>query len=114
MTATELEKYYSIKQLQAYNSEIRSKYNQLKIQYNHLNKNFEIRVEATVKTRTAELEKQYKSELKEKDKEIEALKKQIAKMQSIMDNDSSNSGIPTNNKNSNRKEKIYTKYTRKN
>ena len=40
MTATELEKYYSIKQLQAYNSEIRSKYNQLKMQYNHLNNVF--------------------------------------------------------------------------
>ena len=74
MTAKELEKYYSIKQLKAYNSEIRSEYNQLKMQYNHLNKNFDIRVEAAVKTRTAELEKHYKNELNEKDKQIEALK----------------------------------------
>lgn len=95
MNTEELKKYYSIKQLKSYNSQIRSKYNHLKMQYDHLNKNFDIRVEAKVKTRTLELEKQYKSELKEKDKEIETLKKQIAKMQSIMDNDSSNSGIPT-------------------
>ena len=95
MTAKELEKYYSYKQLKSYNSEIRSRYNNLKIQYNHLNKNFDVRVENEVKTRTAELEKQYKNELKEKDQQINALKKQIAKMQSIMDNDSSNSGIPT-------------------
>ena len=95
MTSKELEKYYSIKQLQAYNSEIRSKYNSLKFQYDQLNNKFDIRVETAVKTRTAELEKQYKNELSEKDKQIEALKKQIAKMQSIMDNDASNSGIPT-------------------
>ena len=95
MTARELEKYYSYKQLKSYNSEIRSRYNNLKIQYNQLNKNFDVRVENEVKTRTAELEKQYKNELKEKDQQINALKKQIAKMQSIMDNDSSNSGIPT-------------------
>ena len=95
MTADEIRKSFTMKQLRAYNSEIRSKYNSLKFQYDQLNSKFDIRVNAAVKVRTSELEKKYKNELKEKEKQIEALKMKIAKMQSIMDNDSSNSGIPT-------------------
>ena len=95
MTADEIRKSFTMKQLQAYNSEIRSKYNSLRFEYNQLNSKFEIRVNAAVKARTSELENKYKNELNEKDKQIEALKMKIAKMQSIMDNDSSNSGIPT-------------------
>ena len=95
MTADEIKRSFTMKQMLAYNSEIRSKYNSLKFQYNQLNSKFEIRVNAAVKARTVELENKYKNELNEKDKQIEALKKEIAKMQSIMDNDSSNSGIPT-------------------
>ena len=95
MTAEEIRKSFTMKQLQAYNSEIRSKYNSLKFQYDQLNSKFDIRVNAAVKVRTSELENKYKNELNEKEKQIEALKRQIAKMQSIMDNDSSNSGIPT-------------------
>lgn len=52
-------------------------------------------MESAIKERTSELENKYKQDIKEKDKEIEALKKKIAQMQSIMDNDSTNSGLPT-------------------
>lgn len=41
------------------------------------------------------MEDTHKKEIDEKDKQIEALKEQIARMQSAIDNDSTNSGIPT-------------------
>lgn len=44
-----------------------------------------------VETRTNEIN----NKLEEKDKQIEALKEKIARMQSIIDNDSTNSGIAT-------------------
>lgn len=95
MTAEEIKNNFTMKQMQAYNSQIRSKYNHLSFEYSQLKNKFEIRVEAAVKERTSELENKYKKDMKEKEKEIEALKNKIAKMQSMMDNDSTNSGIPT-------------------
>ena len=86
---------FTYKQLEAYNSEIRSKYNDINFKYSYLLKNQETIIENEVKRRTKELEDTHKKELDEKDKQIEALKEKIARMQSIMDNDSTNSGIPT-------------------
>ena len=37
MTADEIKRSFTMKQMLAYNSEIRSKYNSLKFQYNQLN-----------------------------------------------------------------------------
>ena len=95
MTAEEIKNSFTLKQLQSYNSEIRSKYNHLRFEYSQLKNKFEIRLESAIKERTSELENKYKQDIKEKDKEIEVLKKKIAQMQSIMDNDSTNSGLPT-------------------
>lgn len=95
MTSIKIERHFTIKQLQAYNSEIRSKYNALQLSYNNLEKNFDKKVEIEVKNRTKELEKSYSNQLSEKDKQIEALKRELAKKQAIIDNDSTNSGLPT-------------------
>lgn len=72
MTASEIERQFTIKQLQAYNSEIRSKYNHLNFLYSNLTKKFDKKVEIEVKNRTRELENDYNNQLKEKDKQIEA------------------------------------------
>ena len=95
MTSQEFKKLYTYKQLEAYNSEIRSRYNNLSLRYNQLVKKQDVLIESTVKQRTKELENKHKQEIQEKDKEINALKKEIAKLHSIMDNNTSNSGIPT-------------------
>ena len=102
ITAKELKERFTLKQLQAYNSEIRSKYNEMIFNYRKLEKQFEARVNTDVKKRTKELEKNYNNQLKEKDKlieekdkQIDALKEKIARMESKMNNDASNSGIPT-------------------
>ena len=91
LTAEYIEREYTIKQLQAYNSEIRSKYNDMKFKYNLIVKNQETIIEKEVEIRTKKLT----AEITEKDRQIEALKKEIAKMQSVIDNDSTNSGLPT-------------------
>lgn len=95
LTVEELKNRFTYKQLEAYNSEIRSKYNDINFKYSYLLKNQETIIENEVKRRTKELEDTHKKELEEKDKQIEALKEKIARMQSIMDNDSTNPGIPT-------------------
>lgn len=95
MTSQEFKKLYTYKQLEAYNSEIRSRYNNLSLRYNQLVKKQDVLIESAVKQRTKELENKHKQEIQEKDKEINALKKEIAKLHSIMDNNTSNSGIPT-------------------
>lgn len=91
----DLQNYFSYKQLQAYNTEIRSKYNDISLRYNYLEKNQEKIIEKAVKDRTKELEDNYKEQLKDKEKEIDALKKEIAKLTSKLDNNSMNSSIPT-------------------
>ena len=95
MTLEEIKKSYTLKQLQTYNSEIRSKYNNLRFEYNQLQKQFDLRLEKELKTRTADLTDAHKKEIKEKDEEIKALKLEIAKLTSKLNNNSSNSGIPT-------------------
>lgn len=91
MTAKEIERRFSYKAVVAYNREIRSKYNDLEFRYHCLVKNQETRIEKEVERRTKDLTK----ELSEKDKQIEALKMELAKTLSKYENDSSNSGIPT-------------------
>ena len=56
MTAEEIKNIFTLKQLQSYNSEIRSKYNHLSFEYSQLKSKFEIRLESAVKERTSELE----------------------------------------------------------
>ena len=77
ITAKELKERFTLKQLQAYNSEIRSKYNEMIFNYKKLEKQFEARVKTDVKKRTKELEKNYNDQLKEKNKLIEEKDKQI-------------------------------------
>lgn len=91
MTSKEIEKYFTFKQLQSYYYEIKSKYNSLQLEHNRTLKQQESTIKKEVEIRTKELN----DELKEKDRQIEALKLKIAKMQSKLDNDSTNSGIPT-------------------
>ena len=95
MTIEEIKKSYTLKQLQKYNGEIRSKYNNLQFEYNQLQKQFDLRLEKELKTRTADLTDAHKKEIKEKDEEIKALKLEIAKLTSKLNNNSLNSGIPT-------------------
>lgn len=95
ITKQEIQKYFSYKQLQKYNAEIRSRYNHLSIRYDYLVRKQETIIDKAVQDRTKELEDNYKEQLKDKEKEINALKKEIAKLTSKLDNNSMNSSIPT-------------------
>lgn len=98
MTAKEFERQFTLKQLQAYNSEIRSKYNDLRFQYNILKNKQEQIINKEVKNQTKEyiiIIKEKDEIIADKDKQIEALKIELAKKQSIIDNDSTNSGLST-------------------
>lgn len=63
-------------------------------------------IEKEVKQRTKELEDKHKKELEEKEKEIEALKRKLAHMASQLDNDSTNSGLPSSKTPLNKKKYI--------
>lgn len=98
LKAKDYERIFTMKQLQSYNSKLRSKYNAVQLENNRLRKKQESLIKKEVEIRT----KEYKKELVEKDKiindkeeEIHALKEKVAKLQSKLDNDASNSGIPT-------------------
>ncbi len=98
LNTKDIEQYFSYKQLKAYNSKLRSDYNAVRLENSRLLFQQESIIKKEVDIRTRE----YKSQLDEKDKiiiekdkEIEALKYKIAHMQSKLDNDASNSGIPT-------------------
>lgn len=109
MTANEIKDRFTYKQLQSYNSSIRSKYNDLKFQYNILVKKQEDIIKKEVKIQTNIYEKKLKDKdkiIEEKDKEIEALKYKLAHMFSALDNDSTNSGIPTSKTPLNKKKYI--------
>lgn len=98
MTAEEIKERFTYKELQRFNSEIRSKYNSVKLELTTLKKNQENIITKQVEIRTKEINNKLEEkdkELIDKDKQIEALKEKIAKMQSILDNDSTNSGLPT-------------------
>lgn len=98
LTATDLERKFTIKQLMQYNKKLKNDYQKLSLEHATMIVKQEALINKEVEIRTQE----YKKEIDEKDKiikdkenQIEALKEKIAKMQSIMDNDSTNSGIPT-------------------
>ena len=91
LTAEDLKRQFSYRQLLSYNSELRSQLNQKKFELSNLKSKQEQIIKNEVELRTKKLN----DELSEKDKQIEALKATIAKMQSKLDNDSTNSGLPT-------------------
>lgn len=91
LTPEEIRRKFSYMQLLRYNGEIRSQYNSLKLEYRRLINQQEDTIKKQVEIRTKELT----DEIEEKDKQIEALKMHIARMQSQIDNDSTNSGLPT-------------------
>ena len=65
MTAEEIKQRYTYKQLKSYNSEIRSRYNSLSLQYNQLIKKQEQIIERAVKERTKQIEEEHQTQLKE-------------------------------------------------
>ena len=91
LTAEDIKRAFSYKQLIAYNCELRSKLNQANFELNFLKKKQECLINKEVEIRTKHLS----DELQDKDKQIEALKAELAKMQSKLDNDSTNSGLST-------------------
>lgn len=98
LNAQELEKRFTLKQLQAYNCKLRSDYNAIQLEKNRLIKKQESIIKKEVEIRTKEYQEQLKEKnkvIEDKDKQIEALKTKIAHMQSQLDNDASNSGIST-------------------
>lgn len=98
LTAEDLERKFTIRQIIEYNKKLKNDYHRLSLEHSSMLINQENMIKKEVEIRT----KEYKEELenkdkviKDKDKQIEVLKETIAKMQAQMDNDSTNSGIPT-------------------
>lgn len=91
LTVEDLKRAYSYKQLLSFNCKLRSELNQKNFELTVLRKNQEQIINKEVEDRTKVL----KDEINEKDKQIETLKIELARMQSKMDNDSTNSGLPT-------------------
>lgn len=80
----------------------KDKYAALSLEYSTKMKQMEGTIKKEVELKTKELKKEHKTEIKkyenlikDKDAQIEALKKELAKKQSLLDNNSFNSGIPT-------------------
>lgn len=76
LTAEDLKRQFSYRQLLSYNSELRSQLNQKKFELSNLKSKQEQIIKNEVELRTKKLN----DELIEKDKQIEALKETIAKM----------------------------------
>ena len=91
LSAKEIEKIFTMNQLRSYNNKLRSDLNDARFQLNLLIKKQEEIIQKQVDERTSEIQ----NKLQEKDKIIDALKLKLAKMQAQLDNDSSNSGLPT-------------------
>ena len=84
------------------NKILKERISALMLDYKNRDRLFENSVSKEVKLRTKELEKNYKKEIekyidivKDKDAQIDALKKELAKAHSVIGNNSYNSGIPT-------------------
>ena len=80
----------------------KEKYSALSLEYSTKMKQMEGIIKKEVNLKTKELKEEHKIEIteykniiKDKDAQIEALKKELAKKQSLLDNNSYNSGIPT-------------------
>lgn len=98
LTAEDLERKFTIRQIMEHNKKIKRDYQNLSLEHARMINQQESIIKKEVEIRT----KEYKTELKnkdkiieDKDKQIEALKEKLAKMQSQLDNDSTNSGLPT-------------------
>ena len=84
------------------NKKLKEKVSALMLDYKSKDRLFKNSVNKEVKIRVKEIEENYKKEIekyeyivKDKDNQIEALKKELAKAHSLLDNNSYNSGIPT-------------------
>ena len=95
MDAKEIERQLNYRKLLRSKIELDNKYNALSLQYKTLLVHQENAIKKEVNSRTAYLEKEYEKELTDKNLQIEALKKEVAKLTSKMNNNSSNSGVPT-------------------
>lgn len=91
MTAKELEREFKYKQLINELKRLKSINGMLSANYNNLKKYQETVIEKEVKKQT----KEYEAVIKDQENQIDALKRKIAELQSKLDNDASNSGIPT-------------------
>ena len=95
MDAKEIERQLNYRKLLRSKIELDNKYNALSLQYKTLLVHQENAIKKEVNSRTAYLEKEYEKELTDKNLQIEALKKEVAKLTSKINNNSSNSGVPT-------------------
>ena len=102
MDKKDFEHYFTYKQLQSFNAELRSRVNHLTLNYNILLKKQDSIIKKEVKARTKQLEHKHSSELKakdciinDKDQQIDSLKREVAKLTAVLNNNASNSGIPT-------------------
>lgn len=102
MDANELKREMDYRKLLSVNCELRSKLNSANFEINMLRKKQEGIIKKEVDKRTKELS----DELKDKDKQIEALKRELSKMASKLNNDSTNSGLPTSKTPLNKKKLI--------
>jgi len=117
MSAQEIERKFTIAELKRYNSELSKQVNTLIMRNKSLEKhqdciverrvNVEIKkVQRSYEKQLSTQEKDYQKQLKEKDKEIEKLKIELANANSKLNNDSTNSGIPTSKTPLNKKKLI--------
>lgn len=91
LSTSDLRRIYNYKNLQVELQALKKNYSLLMTEHNK-----ELRLRETIiKKEVEEKTKEYTDTIKDKDKQIEALKKELAKLQSKLDNDSTNSGLPT-------------------
>ncbi len=98
LTAQDLERRFTVKQFYEYNQKLKNQLSALHLEYAKVLRLQNEIIQKEVKIQTKDLTEKLKDKDKiidEKDKEIEALKAEIVKMQMKMDNDSTNSGLPT-------------------
>ena len=102
MEKSELQRQFSYRQLLGYNAKLKSDLLNLRHDYNILQRQQENIINKEVTIRTKELTDKIKTleethciEKRDYQSQIEVLKKELAKKQSIIDNNSENSGIPT-------------------
>ena len=98
MDAKELKRQFTYRELLSYNTKLRGELIVLNQNYQILIRRQDSIIRKEVLARTSTLTKELDIKDKiicEKDKQIEALKLELVKKQSIIDNDASNSGFPT-------------------
>lgn len=91
LSTYDLRRIYNYKNLQIELQTLKKNYDSLMTEHSRELKLRDIIIEKKVEEKT----KKYTDTIKDKDKQIEALKKEVAKLQSKLNNDSTNSGLPT-------------------